>query len=448
MSTKKDKSKSLTTCKKCKCSLTNKSKCQNCQNKMLINTLKSTTTTQSINSSSNTPQLPSQNVTIRQKRKSIQKKEIITHSHSDNEDSSFLSINTEFRTSLPDLSTRVNEDIDDLKQKIEELSLQLESAHLEIDNLTLEKNYLLEKIAHQEMKLSTLSAISTPTSIKKKKIKSIPGPSGIQHLNPNNSILSYHCTNSQEENNDNPPIVLTGSQTIIPEHIKNEEDPKINSEPVNTNNIYIYGTQQTSGLALALLKSREKSKYEKYTVSSFTKPFADSEEVLRGCHTHIQSPQESCKVIICIGENDSNPIKVTTELGALLKKLKNCSVLVLNILQNRYLNEKLLNTNLRLICKAYKNCYFVENSMYYENYLTDICNKINFCVDYIDYKNSYLDVKFIKRRLQVPQSVSKYAKNTQRSKLKQKVMLDYFPLKHAIPLDNNINISNTQFFRT
>lgn len=486
MSTKKDKTNSLVTCKKCRSSVTNKTylkcntckatfdtdcalisskrlqtmtksqqtkwKCQDCQNKIL-NTTKNTdpNTIQTNTTDTNIiTEFSSQNITLRQKKEHKQTQEIVIYSHSDNEDSSFLSINSNLRSSLPDLSTRVNEDVSDLKQKIQELSLQLESAHLEIDNLTLEKNALLEKISHQEIKLNTLSAMNTPISIKKKKAKLVPGPSGSQRLNQNSPVTNNQCTKVFENDKNDTSPVATDCQAIPPKTLTTEEDTQktiSEHDEINNNKIYIYGTQQTSGLALALLKSRENSKYKKYIISSSTKPFADSKEVLKGCYTDLESTKDSCKFIFCIGENDSNPVKVITELSAILKRLENCSVLVLNIVQNPHLNEKLLNNNLRIICNTYKNCHFIENSYYYMNYLTDICNKINFCIDYIDYRNLYLDVKSIKRRLQlfrIPQPTLKFSEKLKESKLKQKTILDYFTHKET----KDININKNNFFRS
>ncbi|XP_072929439.1 uncharacterized protein [Epargyreus clarus] len=266
--------------------------------------------------------------------------DISTHSLSDNEENSITSDDSYIRRSLPDLSTRINEDILDLKQKIEELTLQLNSAHLEIENLTLEKNTLLQKISQQDLKLNTLSAVHSPRSTllvkkKTKKLNSTP--------TQNKSKTGTTVTLQNSENSDNSEELEKESLTQLEESrtLTNKKSPSSKSSNVNqdtthqqqvidSNKIWIYGTQQCSGLALALQKSREKSKYQKYTITSLTKPFADTEEVLRGCQA-LSNITESNKVIICVGENDTNPLKIITELSATCKKLKNHQVIILQL---------------------------------------------------------------------------------------------------------------------
>lgn len=121
-----------------------------------------------------------ENITTRQKGKHNKQPLNISSAASEENDNSFLSIDSTFRRSLPDLSIINKDELIDLKQKIEELSLQLESAHMEIENLILEKGSLENKIALQDRKIdhllqicSNVPAEVSTTKKKKKKGKKI-----------------------------------------------------------------------------------------------------------------------------------------------------------------------------------------------------------------------------------------------------------------------------------
>ncbi|WP_337241651.1 hypothetical protein, partial [Proteus faecis] len=78
------------------------------------------------------------------------------------------------------------------------------------------------------------------------------------------------------------------------------------------NHIQIIGTQQLVGLAAELIKSRFKTPYEKYSVSAFTKPQALSEEISKACDN--LKLKDNDKLVICLGENDNNPVKIISHL--------------------------------------------------------------------------------------------------------------------------------------
>ncbi|CAG4973804.1 unnamed protein product [Parnassius apollo] len=79
---------------------------------------------------------------------------------------------------------------------------------------------------------------------------------------------------------------------------KTENNKKNNA--FTKQNIFIMGTQQCIGLAAELTKSRMNSRYEDYQVTAFIKPFASTEEVLKLCtslkvDTHDKNSQNICK---------------------------------------------------------------------------------------------------------------------------------------------------------
>lgn len=401
-------------------------------------------------------------VTMRKKKKEILP--ISPRSAPDTDEDSFISNSSILRRSLPDLSTRVNEEVDELKIQIQNLKLDLESAHTEIENLIIEKNSLLKQISDRDMKINALTTItyeSSPIKTTKKKKK-------IQKIQEKASITGNDVINKNKTQTDNPQLLEKSDSPILPQYLKKSTDenslkrealhieksniilPGKNKcdQQNNTNKILIYGSQRCIGLASALLQSRQNSRYEKYSVFSETKPNAPTEEVLKAC-TYAHTA-ESTKVILCIGENDTNPTKVILELGVALKHFQKCQVLILSVLCNDHINEELLNRNLRLICNNYKNCHFICNDITYKNYLSDICRKINFCIDSLDYERLYLDVKTLKKRLlSTPPNRSSRQSFTRSPKLQQKTILHYFskkqePKPHEA---SNSSINNDNFFR-
>lgn len=62
-----------------------------------------------------------------------------------------------------------------------------------------------------------------------------------------------------------------------------------------------------------------------------------------------------------------------THLCMFLNTLK-CSVLILKIVKNRYLNEHKLNAMLKMICQQYKNCVYVDDYMDWSK--PDMCKKL------------------------------------------------------------------------
>ncbi|CAG5036075.1 unnamed protein product [Parnassius apollo] len=102
-------------------------------------------------------------------------------------------------------------------------------------------------------------------------------------------------------------------------------------------NIFIMGTQQCIGLAAELTKSRMNNRYEDYQVTAFIKPFASTEEVLKLC-TNLKVDTHD-KVILCVGENDDDPVTTIAELYAALKLLKHATVIVMNVNSSKHLNN-------------------------------------------------------------------------------------------------------------
>lgn len=338
------------------------------------------------------------NSTLSEKSLTSTHEQCVSLSESLNEDirSSFLSVTSSLRRSLPDLSTRHNEDtLNELKQTNRELKQKLESANLEIENLILEKNRLERKIKEQELKINNLMRIcstgsspKTPKSARKNKHKG-------SHLDKS----KLEKENDQRLTRDPIPLIAEHNFNVRAEenerNNKNEVKhiqafPKTTKPRPGYKKINIFGTQQTCNLASNLIQSRINNKYQKYEISAITKPGACAAEVLSGCLTmDTRELDELDKVIICVGENDKNPMDVLSNLHSAVKKLRNCSVIVINVLKNKHINTQTLNDKLSQICKN-NNCHFINNIT--DNCtMTNVCDKINRIIDIIDYEFKYLN---------------------------------------------------------
>lgn len=68
---------------------------------------------------------------------------------------------------------------------------------------------------------------------------------------------------------------------------------------------------------------------------------------------------------------------------------------------NPYLNSRKLNRNLNLWTKHFVNCTIIDISYYNhnDNYVNNICNKLNVCIDYLEYKKQYLTQQSLRRHI-------------------------------------------------
>lgn len=158
--------------------------------------------------------------------------------------------------------------------------------------------------------------------------------------------------------------------------------------------IMIVGTQQCTGLAAELIKSRMDTRYEDYQVSAFIKPFAAAGEVLELCKNLEVDVHD--RVIICVGENDEDPISTIAELYSVFKLQQHTTVIVLSVLKIKHINNKLLNSQLKYICNKFMQSYFVEIRNHYTNYLKNICYSVNLLIDSMYYDKTFLYFPFAK----------------------------------------------------
>lgn len=355
-------------------------------------------------------------------------------------------------SSLPALRSHDNEENNDLKMEIKTLLSQLESAHNQIDELVLENGFFKKKLAEQELKIKQLTQIASSSSSKKKteKAKSSKKKGG----SSNKELYLNKSLNDSELINIADHTTLTNNGTQKLESTTQTEDDKLNHDEKKENSyrnpenpdkkIWIVGGQSCAGLAACLTDLRKNSNYEQYTVSAMTKPQATTDEILKGFANYPIGKMD--KVIIGVGENDTNPILVSSELYSILKILQNNDVIVLNALCNEYLNENMLNRQIQLICNNFPNCKFIytPNHVIHKSQIMMTCTQLNLAIDSIDYENKYLKFKkYIKNankntRILVNTKRNMLELDGQQDKPKKGTIPYYFPI-----VGKNLNASAT-----
>lgn len=385
------------------------------------------------------------NITVRKYNVAVQNS---FESLSDEElDISILRNNT-LNRSCPDLTANYKDEVEILKSKIEELQEQLKFSDNYSTKLLMENEKLKKQISDCSLQINHLKDIckSTPINVKPAKgmvkidqasqtsVKKTPKNKCkvVTQLNIKNSTEISHCSETPEDASEN------GMQNVLDLSGSLKTSPK---------NIYILGGRQSKGLATALLKSRERTTYEKYDVTATIKPNARSEDILQSLETSNTNSNDI--IIVNIGENDRNPHKLLAELSAFIKMRPEALVIVTSVMISVHLNEQKLNSTLKLLCKSFENCRFVELTdldKYGNNFTNKLCSKINFIIDSLYYSNKYLSCN--KFKLNVNTKVACNNRTTfgiseklgqcskSRKTLTQKSITEYFPIK-----------SNSNFFR-
>lgn len=307
----------------------------------------------------------------------------INNSFSDEE--SFLSSKSENvrAKSLPDLSTRCEESMEELKEEINTLKKQLETTCEEINKLILENNNLKTKIIHLEhnMKIFNRATSSPLNNVKNFNMSTIKKPP--RRISRNLFIPEIKTMNSST------PSEANNLDTTNPCNITTNEDRSGFDNPLKKK-LFILGGQQCVGLSSKLTNSRYNNRFEHYDIFSFTKPSAKTEEILKYCYTINES--KTNYFILCVGENDTNVSNIFLELAAVLKLHKNSKFIILSVNQNKYLNRFKLNNMLKTLCYNTPNCNFIDCFHFVKaQYHVNICKKVNLLLDSEYYERKYIN---------------------------------------------------------
>lgn len=369
--------------------------------------------------------------------------------------SSFISMHSDsLPHSLPDLSTACSE-TEVLQEKFRNIKMQLDSAHLEIEQLILENNLLKNKITELEIKVKMFNNIYLEPRSSAKKMK-CANKKNIESRRKFVADGQNTCCDKirqtlvfHGDDTDRSRCRVTSQEVNLSEHcILNEN----NSCELARKRLFIFGGQQCVGLASKLILSRENTCYENYELFSITKPFANTKEILKPCYEIIA--KKSDLFILCVGEHDKNPIEVMMETAAIIKYLENYKIIIVSVMNNKYLNKEKLNNNIQTLCRNSYNCTYINSTVNQEvwkyKYVTkyqqikNMCNTINLTLDSMFYDKNFVICKNWPIKYKII--------NINSNKFPKKGTIPYYfkkvekqKLCNANCLDSN---SPTQFFRS
>lgn len=202
----------------------------------------------------------------------------------------------------------------------------------------------------------------------------------VGHLNVSNSETITHYVAPAAPTSENKNKTRTAS--TVP---KKSDAPK--------KYIHIIGGNQCTGLASKLTETRQNTTYDKYSISANTHPEAPTDILLQSLNKININEQD--KIVMCVGEEDTDPFKLVFNLQSALLNCKASAVIILSVRENKYLNEHNLNHMLKSACKHIKNCHFLQiNNAHYGRKQYDVyklCKTLNILIDELDYKSKYLN---------------------------------------------------------
>lgn len=344
------------------------------------------------------------NITFRQRKsRSFTDLSICINEHNITNDSSSLDASIQ---SLPNTSITENEYTNKLQQQIDRQKLQIESANLEIEKISLENTELRKTIDSQEKSLlllrrmvsdSNQNILSTPVNKKRRSTVSRNNTPTKMYSENSNKYISQICTLEKQVKNfqqelenskkqieqlNNTINTLENTRTI--QTIKKLDNSKCSYLDKET--LQSYPAQASSEITMKTenIKSKNslknKSKViviadqlgrgvrhalqnllgEEFTVICLCKPGAKMYDLLSSYKQDLLSLTVTDYVVLMGGINDKNPIELKYNVEAWVNSLTNTNVLICEIPYNRLLNEKRLNYELRFICKRYNNSVFVD----------------------------------------------------------------------------------------
>lgn len=334
--------------------------------------------------------------------------------------------------SWPDLNAERLKRVHEMEELLSKLKEKLEIAEEEITNLLEENKNLKKEILSKKLHPVTGSCTTiTPTSTKstKRKNRSHRQKKKLNFTNEsqtpntrkrkeNTIFLSEKCTAQmstptqipattqllEAENTEmctNQNTNSNYSSTVVPsksQGSKSLRTPGCEQSIGKKANIFIVGDQQVRGLAGRLSSARSGKWNDQYNVTGIVKPNATSTDILRSAHSLAGIVTKDDIIIISVGSNDKNPYVLFSNLCNVLFHLKQCTIILLNVCQNCYLNVDTINDNMKLFAKQYKNCKFIDIQrcdneavkFYNMSKLNYIVFKLNIEINYLRYDHDYI----------------------------------------------------------
>lgn len=383
-----------------------------------------------------------------------------------NEYSSFTSIDDHNR-SCPHLQCNEKEKLEELQILVKMLQEKVASAENEIENLLTENCYLKKIISNNEKNINNLKKIcySTPKKCSIHKRKSI-NMSKLHYSEEEKYQEDSSTTSNTRTSYENPQCQFKlkpeTQHTHTESNVSNILLPhnstlQIQNIQVPSMKIIIIGGTQCRDLASKLIHSRNNSKYDKYNIQSLIYPEASTEVLTQTCET--LQLDEHDKLVLCIGEDSTDPQRLSHELYYILKKIR-ASIILLSIRKSKYLNETKLNHLINCVSNKFEYCNFIQTKNFHNDsyYIKNICYNINLVVDTIDYNNKFIpkNGKLI-CRVHAQKENDRFTSKKLRSR--QKTITEYFPFVRANQtksvnnklrsniLNNDIRKVNNMFFR-
>lgn len=450
--------------------------CCSCESKLKFST---PNTKGSIASPANSSTRDIDNITQRNKQKVIPVDYSLEESLSDEADfaSQGSPMQSQTNRSFSELQPTGTYLIEDLKDKIRTLKERLEIAENEIENLLTLNNDLTKLNNKYELRINQLSLIckssaSSPkinTNIKKNKANRIINMN-LSTAQPENEENNDQNRKDSDLNRESTPSPLKPEhrQSILQSHSDlNPTAPTEVASDISNNNtkqtkdkrIFIIGDEQLRGLAATIAKTRSGKWNDVYKPFALIMSGATSTEILEKCNSVLPGLNSNDVVILGCGSHDKDIQKLHSNICIAVNVLCKAFVLIAPVNSNPYLNEKMINYNLKLWTRHFVNCEVFDMSVLFNNrrnnsdnnYITNLCSKINTWVDYRQYEKQFLSTNSIKKRIKMYSTQSQKKNNDINSIPKKGKITFYFkptkknsttPMVQDNSEDNNMKLCN------
>lgn len=300
--------------------------------------------------------------------------------------------------SLPHATPINNSLVQDLSEEITSLKMDLQSAHKEIINLNEENTQLKQEIQDLNKKVTLLMKISSSvTTSTPKKISTCS--SSIQKSTKkkiafekaksceNNAAVLVNTSSLNEVNEEASLNLLTKRQhsTKVNNTSSQVKAAPVPVKPANKQSIHILGDQSARGVALKLHNLRQNQGSNNFSVSAFVKSDDYCCNIIRDLRELIARISEKDIIVLILGTNEKSTTFIS-ELEMVLHKNQKGNIFLCEIKDNPYINMNIVNKDLKFIMSRIRGGHFVElgNGL-------DISNKINIEIDYLDYKEKYIE---------------------------------------------------------
>lgn len=263
--------------------------------------------------------------------------------------------------SLPNTSLDENQEIVELNEKINLLTNQLASAHLEIENLNAE-NFRLKtdldkslKVVETYKKIGIDNTCVTPLSERNKK------------RCKNKKTPKIVMTDIQQNKNDKAPEESNDdniSLSNLPHNFVSQTEERNNIQVIKNSNVNFVPISRVVVIAddqgRNIQRTLQQLMGERFQVTSFWKSGATLQDIIEAEHTVISSLTMNDYLIVLGGTNDRSPCIFKTCVSYFLCSTRNTNVFFCEIPFNKYLSESKLNYELEFICSKFMNAKYID----------------------------------------------------------------------------------------